>query len=664
MGNLTTNGTDPMAAHDAGKNMPVGSSRLAWGTAIAIIYLLTLATWVPWLRGYLPDQLDRSWQIVLKWAFLRHRDFGHKLVFTYGPWGFAITGYDPQTFNAQVAVWTLLSAAFTAGLVKLVRHFSLRLRPALSVMMFVAALVGSTWYEFIDLRPFTLAWLLLMLGLYVDGRPIGFTRILLVVALALASQMKFTISVMAIGVLLALTIHAGRKIPWLAIIYTAAYLFFWMLGGQRLSSLPAYLVHSLHIISVYGDIEAKFAPYEAGSVVLCLAGCTAILALLLAAHWKQRRLLATSLGAVGFGLFMLFKAGFVRHDGHEFEATGGVAIISVLLAIAIWNRRRWRLKSLIAGVVLFNLGVLWRSYAAFNAGSLPFQLAIPFLGFPANTFAAIAWMSGDAAQMQSLHQDRGALLSVDLPDIHGRVDIYSWGQDMLLTRGWDYQPRPVFQSYLAESPYLAELNAQHLRGPDAPDAILFRPDTIDKQLPSFSDATSWPEILSRYQLADASKPWLLYRHADAGQSFTITRGPMIIGKLGQPIDLPADDSLIWARIDLHLTRFGQINHLLYKSPKLTLMMTTGNGQQQAFRFIPPIARAGFLLSPLVTEPMSFALLQSSTWQEQLAGLKVKRITIICDQSGPPPCYTDEFACSFDRLCIPARAVAAVPGMKH
>jgi len=563
----------------------------------------------------------------------------------------------------QVAVWAFLAAGFTAGLVTLARHANLRWRVALPLMIFVVALLGSGSWEFIDLRALALAWLLLVIGLYVDHRPLAWTKLLLVITLALASQMKFTVAVMAVGVVLALTIHAGRKIPWLATVYTAAYLFFWLLAGQQLSSWPAYLDHSLHIANAYVDIESTFPPGEATSISLFLVGAGAILALLLATSWKQWRLVAASVLATLFGLFLLFKSGFVRDGDHGLEATGGLAMVSVLIGLAIWNRHGWKSKCLIGSVLLFNFGLLWHSDVVCGIGGLPVNLAAAFQSVPANTNTALAWLEGDASQLSS-HDNLDRLRRVELPDIHGSVDIYSWGQDLLLAHGLDYRPRPVFQSYLAESPFLAELNARHLRGPEAPESILFNIGAIDQQFPALADATSWPEILSRYQLADASKPWLLYRHADAGALFTITRGPVIVGKLGQPITLPANDSLIWARINLHLTGLGKINRLLFKSPKLSLLVVTDDGQASQYRFIPTIPRQGFLLSPLVEDRITFALLQSSSWQSELANLKVKSITVVCDQAGMPQCYDDEFECSFDRLSIPTRDISQVLGIRR
>ena len=77
---------------------------------------------------------------------------------------------------------------------------------------------------------------------------------------------------------------------------------------------------------------------------------------------------------------------------------------------------------------------------------------------------------------------------MQLPKVHGSVDIYPWGQSFLLARDMDYRPRPVIQSYLAYTQKLEELNAAHLRGKNAPDWIFFSFGTIDDRYTSLDDA--------------------------------------------------------------------------------------------------------------------------------------------------------------------------------
>src|SRR6202040_4372562 len=62
----------------------------------------------------------------------------------------------------------------------------------------------------------------------------------------------------------------------------------------------------------------------------------------------------------------------------------------------------------------------------------------------------------------------------------------------------EWNPRPIIQSYSAYTPALVRLNEQHLRGPDAPEWVLFDLQSIDGRLPSLDDGLSWPALLDNY----------------------------------------------------------------------------------------------------------------------------------------------------------------------
>ncbi len=56
------------------------------------------------------------------------------------------------------------------------------------------------------------------------------------------------------------------------------------------------------------------------------------------------------------------------------------------------------------------------------------------------------------------------------------------------------------------------------------------------------------------------------------------------------------------------TLLGRLAAALFRPPALTLRVRTLNGTEQSYRFIPALGAGGFLLSPMVDDPSSFALL--------------------------------------------------------
>jgi hypothetical protein len=68
------------------------------------------------------------------------------------------------------------------------------------------------------------------------------------------------------------------------------------------------------------------------------------------------------------------------------------------------------------------------------------------------------------------------------------------------------------------------------------------------------------------------------------------------GRLGEPTAVPPA-AILWAEVHVETTLLGKLLAFAYKLPELTIAV---NGMEG--RFIRRTASAGFLLSPIVTQP--------------------------------------------------------------
>ena len=86
-----------------------------------------------------------------------------------------------------------------------------------------------------------------------------------------------------------------------------------------------------------------------------------------------------------------------------------------------------------------------------------------------------------------------------LPDlqVHCSADVYPLSQTAVLASGLTCQPRPVFQSFSAYTPKLAEMSAAHLRSERVPDHILFDVWSIDDRFAARDDSLSSPDLEDR-----------------------------------------------------------------------------------------------------------------------------------------------------------------------
>ena len=160
-------------------------------------------------------------------------------------------------------------------------------------------------------------------------------------------------------------------------------------------------------------------------------------------------------------------------------------------------------------------------------------------------------------------------------DLQGTVDVYSFEQSALLSRGYDWDPRPVFQSYSAYTPELIRNNEQHLRGSGAPDHIVFQLETIDDRLPALDDGLSWPAMLDNYRVAEVSGDWVhLARNPGplrAESRFTLLGTTS--AQLGQEVAVPPGTGPVFAQIELAPSFYGRLVDTAYKLPILELTLT-------------------------------------------------------------------------------------------
>jgi hypothetical protein len=684
----------PSQAPSAPKASKTSSSRAGFFFVAVAGLLFTLSALVPWNAPMPPDELDSSWIRALHWAHLHHVDFGHDFIFTFGPWGFALQGDEPATFKFVIGVWSAFAVAFFAGALQLARRFSSTPGKAAVGLAIFIAVAGIGIEQIQDARLYALGWMLLILHFYVDDRPWAPVKLLLTVCLALACQIKFSMSFMALVVVGVIAIEqlSRRKLPTYLIVAVAAYLVWWIAAGQSLGSLPLYLQHSMLIVSGYGQGEGFTSGDDAGSTRITLFIIGAALILTMAAwvypwgdHFGRRgagKVIdeAASRGAVValpvgksllgiagvFGVLLLtFKTGFVRHDEHEMIATTSLLLLSLALGAALWPRiGKGPGGVTIIVTCLFSIYTLSVSIDRYAHAGLFVQMFRTVGDIPSHIQVARQWATGDPALNDRYQAEMQAIGDFPVPPVQGTVDTYSSGQEYVIANGADYDPRPVIQSYLAYSADLSQLNADFLAGPSAPQTLLMRVRPIDSHYPAQEDALSWPQMLSRYDVKDASAGWLMLQKSAQPRPFTLEPLQHAAATLGQPIAVPDSDDPIWITIHVEPTGWGEAIGAVLRPEELALGIKTRDGTIRKFRLLADEARAGFLLSPFVPDQMSFAMLNSPDWKQSLGNQQVISVLVAAlTPSGVSDSFDDQYSVVFSRLQMQHYDVSTIAGLK-
>jgi hypothetical protein len=650
----------------------LNSQKKAWakigtGLALASTLFYALSRFLPVTAPGHYVTADDSWVQVLHVAFEQRLQFGRDICFTFGPWGFLFKGYYPPTFALDAILWTILSLALWWAAWRVTRHFSdQKIISWLWLMGFIGATGLPVQYSF-DVRSVALVLLLLLLHFFVEDRPITAKQILLAIVLGLLSLVKFTSlveSVIVVAVIAADNIFRQRRFPWVAISFAASVLFFWLAAGQRLDLFWLFLHNSSQITDGYTEamMWVGVGQIQDGEFFLLAAGLLGILTGY--AAWKRHGCFGifpvAGLGAI---LFLTFKHGFVRLDDiHETTATLTLLVTALACLAAVWpvlrKDRQWiRLAGLLLVVVIL-------FFASYTFSSLVFG---SWLRSPNNEL--LARLAGTCS-MKSLFApvklvcDTGYFRKIyetnlaevrtafPLPPIKGSVDVYPWNQAVLFAHGLQYDPRPVIQSYSAYTPELAELNAAHLRSPRAADNVLFEIDPTDMHYPSLEDGLSWPELLTRYDLADTTKTFLLLKRSAAPRQFHLTPLAELPADFNEPVTLPSTSNApIWAELEIKKSFLGAAVSTIYKPPLLLLNVSLRGGQKFYYHLIPGMARGGFLLSPLIQDTKSFTALASTDgWNTDL---DVAAITIsVANKSRSTSLYQSPIRLRLYRLDFP------------
>lgn len=590
-----------------------------------LVVLTCVARIVPFSPDMPTDGLDGSWRFGLEQAMAQGLAIGRDIIFTFGPYSSVYTrNYHPATDSLALLSSTYLALSYAGILGLFISGGGRRWIFALVVIMaglvfipdsllfimplLIALQVYRRWPATIGMQPKVkddYPWLLMLLL-----APLGFLPLIKGTLLMLCA---------AVTVLCAIFLFVQRR-RYLAVICLLAPLLamalFWVAAGQQLTTLPSYFAGMLLIVSGYSEAMAYSG--ELHEIILVVLASVAIL-FTIARHpgiSKARRYFLLLLFAAV--LFIAFKAGFVRHDGHAVIASTTLLMAVMALPLVLYSRR-----------VLYCVLLSMFSWLVVNyhyQHSTPASLARDVKA----TFAS----SWSGARLRLQHDwprsqfDATVLVlrqKAALPVLAGSSDIYAYDQSALIASGNHWTPRPVLQSYSAYTPALANVNRQYLLGKDAPRNVFFKVQSIDNRFPSLDDGPSWPILLAYYQPFHRYDQTLVFTRNTAEVFAPLPSFPIRTHRFSESIRLPKGDQLLFAQFDIKPSFFGRIASLLLRPSQLSITVNLVNGSTKKFRLVSGMAKAGFLLSPLIEDSNEFSYMFGKG--ELLDGKVVESVSI-------------------------------------
>ncbi|HWB69651.1 MAG TPA: hypothetical protein VG518_06705, partial [Solirubrobacterales bacterium] len=272
---------------------------------------------------------DPSWLAGLYMAHGEGLQFGKEIVFTYGPLGFL---QSPVLYSEILwALAFLFQAALHLGVAISLLYVGRRSLPLplAALACYCLLVIGS-----LEASAVLIAFIWCFLALE-KSRPRRASFALIAAGGALAAiellvKANYGVTVLVLVALTVLGLEGRRRnLPVFAVALLGTFGACWLLAGQDLSGLPAFLSHSAQMIAGYSDAMGTniiAVPWERWAAIGAIALTVGATALASRGGPLPRRL--ATLGLVVVFSFTAFKQGFVR------QGLGNTPEFFVLIACA------------------------------------------------------------------------------------------------------------------------------------------------------------------------------------------------------------------------------------------------------------------------------------------------------------------------------------------
>ena len=620
--------------------------RLGFAGLWLLAMVLQLLLLFPWQPQVLSPGIDSSYYYALSELFAHQVQFAGS-VHPHGPYGFLKNDlYHPRTFHLLVGVRLALFAVFALLAARAASRWATGL---LSGLLWIALLVivarhGEAYFTSLAMLAFLAFWSASDSTDRVRWSPA-------VLALSLASLMKFTYGLLAVALIFLTLVSvllerwdgrpheralgaAGRIAAGLAwpVLFLAGVVLLWVAAGQEPASAVDYVASRLRFSAGYSESHALAGPaYRI--VAFLAAGCAfSVVFAVREARRSGVRAIAPA-AALGLWLALTAKHSFLRYDpDHALHGAFQGLCAAAIFGLVMLRRsesgtprgRRAPALAAIAVMVVASLSLLtydrehWYGARFFRHLDLRARAA------------RMSHFVNDPLRLGVRHERALAAIrrAHPLPPLDGTVDIYPWELSLAFANGLEWDPRPSVGSHMADRPDIALANARHLAAAGGPGHVLFRVDSLDHRFPAMDDGPSWLVLLSDFRLRSASGSHLVLDRAQRRRA--VEWGQPVTRELafGQRFEVAQSaDRLLWLRADLIRTRRGGLLAAAWRGPIVYLSVELGAGGERWYRLVPGAARAGFLLSPVVVDNAGFVALLDGSWPQLLAADRVRALTL-------------------------------------
>lgn len=583
---------------------------------IAIIFIITAVWSFPELLWQTMPYRDDS--IAMHMVKIQGFVFGEDIIFVHGPLAYLI-----KPFYITTPLW-ISSVAFLAishvltfatfGLFCIKREIALKHVIPISIMLIFWSTIPNSPYVY-------LAALALSFFLYLSStKKLSFLiKLPFLITLSFSCSflffIKFDLAIASLGLLLVFSLFLLLKKRWQELsIGILTYLGFVILLSnfalESPSNLIPYLSTSLETVSGY-SAAMSIDRFESFTTPIAIASISLLIFTLIIKKFRVDK--PELFFLFTFLFFLVFKHGTVRNDGHVMDFFFGGALILYIYYSSFFNSKGKFLHLKIFAYFLVPVMVFAGFYAAdfksFDRGTAEDRIEnfikiiekrtfkIQATSFPTmnlllsdDTFAE-SYISQGKEKIKKVHP-----LSSSTEELlkDKTVDIFPWEIGVIYAYDFNWNPRPVIQSFNVWTSELDHFNAQHLQDmSSAPEFILFNAKGLDGRFPYFDEPATLRELLCSYKTVKIDGPFMIMeKKTNSCSEPKILKTQKI--KFNEIVTVPSYDSdFLFVKVKLEQNVLGEILDKFYKPPQIRM---TINDENKSYRFIAQPASNGILLS--------------------------------------------------------------------
>jgi hypothetical protein len=332
-----------------------------------------------------------------------------------------------------------------------------------------------------------------------------------------------------------------------------------------------------------------------------------------------------------FVLFLSFKHGFVRQDGHVVVFAIVVPLITSLLILRI-NKFRYQKISYYLFAYIF-IASLLISFPVINvskvytmprlmpkyivnsviklAGKMPKQSILDQL----SDESEINSNKFNIGKLQSIINQKSLsnLANMQLPDniknlVNSKtIDIIPWEISLVPANQLNWKPRPIFQSYSAYTKTLDNFNFESM-SKSPRDYIFYNFTSIDGRHPFFDEPKTFSYVFCNYE-PSADVPDFV-KTPDLSNIVLLEKRQVsrcLPDSLGEISSIPWNNTystevgngkIIRAKVKFQYSLVGKIYKTLFRSPPVMMKIDYVDGSQNTYRIIPENSENGVIVSHL------------------------------------------------------------------